>query len=97
MTDLMTHQDRPAELKRLLWEISELRAQLERIRNFRLTAEENEALPETVRYYNHYLQNVADPVQDDVALVYTRQTIQALASLNEELRKLLGECFALEV
>ena len=97
MTELLTHQDRPADLDRLLCEISELRAQLERIQNFRTFPDEVHDLPDTVHHYTYFVQALAAPISEDPALIYTRQSLQALARLNDELRKLLGECFNLDV
>ena len=97
MTDLLTHHERPADLDRLLWEISELRAQLERIQNFQLRLEEIDNLPETVHSYNYHVQESADPREDDPDLIYTRESIEALARLNDQLRRLLGECSNLDL
>jgi hypothetical protein len=84
------------QLERLLHEIVELRSELERLQSFRPTPSQLNAFPEKVREYISHLQRVANAAEDDAALACARETIEALTKLNEELRRLLAECFRLD-
>ena len=85
------------QLERLLHEIAELRSELERLQSFRPTPSQLNAFPEKVREYISQLRKVADAADDDAALACARDTVEALTKLNEELRRLLAECYRLDL
>jgi len=84
-----------ADLDRLLREITELRAELERLQSFRPTPPELDAFPGKVREYLLQLRKMSDATGDEAAAACARDTLAALAKLNEELRRLLTDCFQL--
>jgi len=69
------------QLKRVLNEVAELRAELEELQKCPSEPSQISALPEIIRDYLHQL--------DETVLESARETIEVLARLNLELRKSL--------
>lgn len=83
----------PDQLQNLLREIAELRAELFRLQDLQAAPAQLNALPEKVHDYLRRLHHITDTAEDEAALSYARETIDALTRLNEELRRLLNEGF----
>ena len=83
----------PDQLQHLLSEIAGLRAQLVRLQDLQAAPAQLNALPDRVHDYLRRLHRITDTAEDEAALSYARESIDALTRLNEELRRLLNDCF----
>jgi len=84
------------QLKRVLRDVAELRAELERLRNCPSGSSQIRGLPAKVRDYLHQFDNLAGPIEEAI-LESARETIEALTRLNVELRKSLNSPLGPEI